>query len=388
MSRKRTKRKKSKPVDGKKAEVGGDGWDISLHVPPLPKGEHLTACPLCKNAAKLVVAEDNSLAIANAAAEPQKVKPSTRGSKFDFSRYREHPAVIRARMYQRRGKKTIVMLGTHARSAPLAPFTEAGIDEFWALNDSHALGYIKANMHRITRWFQLHHRWRFTRRVTRRSEDHWAWLRQDHGDLKIYMQRKFADVPNSVAYPIRDVCDEFIKDLLPRGAGYVQQYFTNTFSYAFALVLYEKVKGINDWERIELYGCELEQIEHEYFRQRPGLEWWMGMLAAHGIQIYVPTECRMLYAQDIQGGQLYQYPGYMAYGYKSPSLEEARRLGLPVGEDQVEENVLGIWEDAPIDFVTATNREIWADHLAGLSPDWVADVKKLYEVEEALSGRS
>ena len=178
------------------------------------------------------------------------------------------------------------------------------------------------------------------------------------------MQRKFKEVPNSEGFPFREVCEMFLNDKLGRGAGHVQYYFTNTFSYMFAQVLYEKVTGIKNWERIELYGCELEQLETEYFRQRPGIEFWMGMCVANGIEIYVPESCFMMYAQDMvqtqRGPAMVQYPGYMAYGYRSPSLEEAKAQNLPLGVDPIEENVIGAWDDYVVtDHVYALN-ELYA----------------------------
>jgi hypothetical protein len=184
------------------------------------------------------------------------------------------------------------------------------------------------------------------------------------------MQRKFAEVPNSEAFKMREISEMFIGGNLGRGAGYNQYYYTNTFSYMFAQVLYEKKMGIKDWERIELYGCELEQLETEYFRQRPGIEFWFGLCVGAGIEIYVPESCFMAYAQDVvpderTGGRtqrMIQYPGYMAYGYKSPSKAELEsrnatnlQQGLPleaVGVDPVEENVIGAWDDSP-----------WTDHI-------------------------
>jgi hypothetical protein len=153
----------------------------------------------------------------------------------------------------------------------------------------------------------------------------------------------------------------------------------------FAQILYEKELGIYDWERVELYGCELEQVETEYFRQRPGIEFWFGMLIKAGIELYTPESCFMAYAQDIvphpQTGQqmLAQYPGYMAYGYKSPSKEElmernkvAAEKGWPqepMGVDPVEENVLGAWDDYDyIDHVYALNEGLaWMSKATDMS---------------------
>jgi hypothetical protein len=154
----------------------------------------------------------------------------------------------------------------------------------------------------------------------------------------------------------------------------------------FAQVLYEKKMGIKDWERVELYGCELEQLETEYFRQRPGIEFWFGLCVANDIEIYVPESCFMAYAQDIvpdeRTGQqrMVQYPGYMAYGYKSPSKEELQarnamrvQAGEPqeaMGVDPVEENVIGAWDDSA-----------WMDHTYAFN-DKIADVIRATDMSD------
>ena len=199
-------------------------------------------------------------------------------------------------------------------------------------------------MEKFDRWFQLHHRWRFTRRQTRYDIDHWKWL-QNCPVSKLYMQRHFADVPNSIKFPLREVSELLIGDKLPRGAGYVQQYYASTFSYMLALVIYEKLKKINDWERIEIYGCELEQVQTEYFQQRPGMEWWLGQCAAYGIEVYFPHDTFIAFAQNVLPGRIENYPGYMTYGYDSPSKAEAEAANQVLGEDPIEENLVGSWED-------------------------------------------
>jgi hypothetical protein len=307
----------------------------------------------------------------------QEIPSSSGGGDRAIPKRGAHPIVIENRYAMRRRedgtwKKTVAMMGTHGKTAPEMPWFEPGIDERWLLNDSHGIEYVKPHVEagRVDRWWQLHHRWRVTRRATRHATDHWEWLQKIKTVPRIIMQREFAEVPNSEGFKMREISEKYIGGLLGRGAGYVQYYFTNTFSYMFAQVLYEKDMGINDWERIELYGCELEQLETEYFRQRPGIEFWFGLCVRAGIEIYVPESCFMAYAQDIlpdprTGGQtqrMVQYPGYMAYGYKSPSKEElllrnmaAREQNLPqeaMGVDPVEENVIGAWDDSP-----------WIDHM-------------------------
>ena len=58
----------------------------------------------------------------------------------------------------------------------------------------------------------------------------------------------------------------------------------------------------------------------------------------------------MMYSQNIVHDELgrqhlVQYPGYMSYGYISPSMEEAKARQEPLGVDPVEENIIGAWDD-------------------------------------------
>lgn len=336
---------------------------LQAQMPLMEPGYGQMQCPFCKSHTVVFVKDDGTIA---SSSELPKPPSSSEGGLRNPIKRGAHPIVIRERFKMRRRedgswKNTLVMMGTHGRTAPETPWYEPGIEEIWLLNDSHSIDYVKPHVDagKVDRWWQLHHRWRFTRRQTRLAEDHWTWL-QESNIPRIVMQRQYADVPNSEGFPLREISEMFLDDNLGRGAGYVHTYFTNTFSYMFAQALYEKVKGIKDWERIELYGCELEQLETEYFRQRPGLEFWFGLCVAHDIEIYVPNSCFMLYAQDVAANQfgqqqMVQYPGYMAYGFQSPSLEEVKERNKiaaehgmqqePIGVDPIEENVMGSWED-------------------------------------------
>ena len=339
-------------------------------------GMHKIPCPMCN---QLTILEIKS----SGQSEVKQVASTRTPDALEL--WPEHPVVIAARMKQRVNKKTVVMVGTHPQSLALAPLNETGIDELWGLNDSATLKMIETNMDRFDRWFQLHHRWRVTRHHTRLEEDHWDWLQKDHGDMKIYMQRKFADVPNAVKFEMREISDQLIGGMLPRGAGFSQRYYSSTFAYAIAQMIYEKVNGINDWERCEIYGCELVQTEMEYFRQRPNIEWWLGYARGVGIEVYVPMITRILYSQkQLQNGQMMQYPGYMAYGYMSPTMVEAQERQEPIGEDPVEENMIGSWEDSPYrDFNNAFLKGVFHMEKAAASPDFVEELKAVSEFEDS-----
>lgn len=368
-----------KPSTGQQMVPFDPTKQVMVNLPEnLSPGTHKIPCPLCGAPTNVTVAPGPDQ---QPQADVKKHKPP---ESLELSP--EHPAIIKERMHQRLGKKTLVMLGTHPQSLALTPWNEAGIDEFWGLNDGLSLDVMKKHKEKFSRWFQMHHRWRFTRRQTRLGEDHWDWLQQDHGDLQIYMQRHYADVPNSVEYPLKEITEKFIGGLLPRGAGYTRFYYTNTFSYALGMMLWEKVNGIKNWERVEIYGCELLQTETEYFRQRPGMEWWLGLAAGYGVEVYVPASTRILYAQKVvSNSQLAQYDGYMTYGYASPSLEEAKQENLPWGEDPVEENLIGAWEEYPYrDFRSAFYKGVHYMDRASLVPGIRTEAEYIWGLEELI----
>lgn len=325
---------------------------VVMDIPAgLDPGLHPLDCPFCNTPTQVYIKEDGTI---GGSSDIPKPPSSSKGGRA-FARRAAHPVVIKERLRQRTRedgtwKNTVAMMGTHGRTAPKMPWYEPGIDERWLLNDSHSIPFVAPHVKegRVNRWWQMHHRWRFTRRLTRLSDDHWTWLQEVEDVPRIFMQRHYKDIPNSEGFKIKEISEMFIGDKLPRGAGYVQTYYTNTFSYMLAQVLYEKEMGIKNWERIEIYGCELEQLETEYFRQRPGMEWWLGLCAAKGVEVYFPHDTFIAYAQDIRpdgvGQRMQQYPGYMAYGYKSPSMKEAEEQNLPIGVDPVEENIIGAWE--------------------------------------------
>lgn len=268
----------------------------------------------------------------------------------------ENWLVKQARIKQRADLPTIVMCGTSPDSAGLIPWDDPNVSEFWGLNDAHVLDMMR--MDKITRWYQLHHRWRFTRRSPRYGEnDHWGWLKRKH-DFPIYMQKVQPDVPNSVEFPLREITRKLLFKKLGRGTGFQRKYYTCSFAFALAhaiVELEEKYRPENynpltdePFARIEMYGVELAQ-EIEYVMQRPSTEFWVGYAMARGIQVYVPAKTRIL-----QGTM---------YGYRFPDrMSEAKGLwdhkqkeGEPIsqeeawkqcaGEDLPDDDNVGAWED-------------------------------------------
>ena len=229
----------------------------------------------------------------------------------------ENPMDVQARILMRKGKKTWVCMGTSPDSCGLAPWNAEGIDEWIGLNDAHQLAFM--HMDKITRWCQVHQKWRYMRKNPRYDIDHWAWLQKKH-PFPIYMQRHDPEVPSSVPIPLREISERFLAGKYTRGIAYQRILeMGSTFSYIIPMAIMEGA------QRIEFYGVELAQ-EVEYMEQRPSTEFWMGIAGAHGVEIHVPKVTRVLKANF--------------YGYDHPKPETVEQAKI------LEDNV-GDWKDYP-----------------------------------------
>jgi hypothetical protein len=197
---------------------------------------------------------------------------------------------------QRKGKKTVAIVGMSPTSCSLAPFEDEDV-EIWGINEMHVFPWLS----RWDRWFQIHDSKSWNRPVAKRDVvGHADWLKEEHGDKPIIMQYWQPDVPNSVAYPLREVCKTLL-DGFRRGDEKVK-YFTSSLAYmiAYALNLKDKEKV----DRIEIYGFEMADSV-EYLRQKAGAEFWIGLALGRGVEIYTPPNCFIcfssLYGGDEQG---------------------------------------------------------------------------------------
>lgn len=189
-------------------------------------------------------------------------------------------------------RKKLAIVGFAPSSYQKAPFHDPSW-EVWGLNDL----YILPGVTRADRWFEIHLRQEVD--ISTRDPNHIKWL-SERRDLPIYMIRKFPDIPMSIEYPLRDV----VRHFADRGVG--ADYLTNTISFEIALAVYEKDKGINDWEYIGVWGVDMAQggaygQPSEYAEQRPSCEFWMGQAAGRGIYVYVPPASDLLKAPGIYG---------------------------------------------------------------------------------------
>jgi hypothetical protein len=189
---------------------------------------------------------------------------------------------------KRKGKKTVALVGMAVTTCALAPFEDEDV-EIWALNEMHAWSWLK----RADRWFQIHATDSWKRDLAKRNvHGHREWLMENPLDIPIYMQYWNEDVPNVVAYPLREVSEMAFKNIR-RGDDKIK-YFTSTFAYMMGIAL------LDGFERIELYGFEMSAND-EYIEQKGCAEFWMGLAAGMGVEIYMPENCILLWS-NLYGG--------------------------------------------------------------------------------------
>jgi len=194
------------------------------------------------------------------------------------------------------------IIGFAGTSRHLAPYDNPDW-ECWLLNESHRQNWCK----RISRHFQMHQRWDFTKQNNKSYQEHWLWLQKKH-PFPVYMMEQHDDVPSSVKYPLDEICERFLPNVRRGtidGDTILNQFFTSSFSYQCALALYL------DFKEIAIFGYEMQTLT-EYFYQAESTCFWLGLAAGLGTKIYIPDNCRLLNAQ--------------LYGYEVDRMINRQRL--------------------------------------------------------------
>lgn len=192
--------------------------------------------------------------------------------------------------------KKLAIVGSGTETRHLAPWDDISFD-IWVFNEA-------ANSEWCKRWdacFQMHKPDIYTGHNTK-DVAHWDWLRQDHGDKKIYMQSFDGRVPNCVEFPV---------DYAVMHIG--MRYFTSTFAYMASMA---KVSG---YEIIDVYGVEMSFSEYQY--QAEGFRFWIGYLMGAGITVNLHSGRKLFDAP------LYGYDGNFVFGadyFAARALELAR----------------------------------------------------------------
>lgn len=282
---------------------------IDGHIPVMtPDSQDRANCPTCGMAIRV---ERNTYVPRLAGEDVAQVLQS------------QDPDIAKKLRKLRKGKKTVAMVGLAPTSCSLAPFDDRDV-EIWALNETHAFPqWFK----RWNRWFQIHDSNSWKRFIAKRDvRGHFDWPKQEHykdddepefpfpwweqvlkpkgflhhlnqhkKKLKpIYMQYWQPVVPNSVAYPIHEVCEIVFKNYR-RGDKKVK-YFTSTLAYMMGIAILEK------FERVEIYGFELAD-EIEYVKQKACAEFWIGYALGKGIEVYTPPKSQILFSALYGGNE-------------------------------------------------------------------------------------
>lgn len=160
----------------------------------------------------------------------------------------------------------------------LAPFDDLSV-EIWQLNEAPGITGKRCDV-----CFQMHDPGIYKDPKNRVDPNHWEWLKQYHGDMKIYMQKVDPEVPNSAELPYRDMCDKLLRDILQIGkrdrALHPVELFTFSGVYAVALAIFL------GYSHILVYGIDLINTE-EYRYQRESFAFWIGYAAGYGVKLEI-----------------------------------------------------------------------------------------------------
>jgi hypothetical protein len=186
----------------------------------------------------------------------------------------------------RKGKETVALVGLASSSCGLAPFGDNDV-QIWGANEAHAFKFFTE----ADAWFQVHNSYR--QKIAKRGiHGHYDWLRENPWEIPIYSPHVLKGVPHSTAYPLDDVCYEFLGNI--RKGDREIKYFNSSFDYMVALALLQR------YERIEVYGFDMAG-DNEYSLQKPSAEFWLGVAAGRGVEIYLPEQSKLL-SGNLYGG--------------------------------------------------------------------------------------
>lgn len=164
-------------------------------------------------------------------------------------------------------KKVAIIGGAESRAR--APYGDHSWD-IWAFSS------LKLHTPRITRWFEMHALGDLKSQLRRETRQKMSYLKYmqflKQLDCPVYMQQVHEDMPNSVRYPIEDALNAF------------GRCFTSTVSYLIALAMLEGYDTIGVW------GVHLV-VGRAYTRQRPAVEYLLGVAQQRGINVYLPAGC-------------------------------------------------------------------------------------------------
>jgi hypothetical protein len=183
------------------------------------------------------------------------------------------------------------------------PFNDPDF-EIWGLNEAYFF------MPLAHRWFEIHSRKDFEC-ASYRNPRHLEWLQKCN--IPIYMQKKFADIPCSIEFPIKKLSTKY------------RRYWTNSISFMIAMAIEEKFKEIH------IYGVNMAQ-NGEYEKERPSVEYWIGVAEGQGRKVYIPWESDLCKSERDYG---YEEVSPMALIYEARKNEHTAMLNQVKSERQM-----------------------------------------------------
>lgn len=204
-----------------------------------------------------------------------------------------------------------------ASSRRFAPYDDPSW-EIWAFSS------LKVRTPRITRWFEMHALGDLRsqlRKETRIRYSYSSYMRFLQGlDCPIYMQKTHDAISGSVRYPLDEALAAF------------GRCFTSTAAYLMALAILEGV------DEMGLWGIHLTH-RTVYARQRPGVEYFLGVARQRGIRITlprssplrIPAEPKPVYTKVLYGYDWQQPGAWWRRGISTPRLGRRRTRKKPTG---------------------------------------------------------
>lgn len=183
--------------------------------------------------------------------------------------------------------RKIALFGSHSSSLVDAPWDDPSWER-WGHAASRA--WYARPMHRL---FDLHTPACRDPQIKAVRARYDSWLRKN--TVPIYMQKRYPEVPASVAYPKGRILSEF-------SYAHRRQYFANQVAWMIALAITEGVTHIG------LFGVNYS-AQSEYATQRGSAEYWLGQLDGRGVIVILPEQCSLLAEPKL------------LYGYESHDVE-------------------------------------------------------------------
>lgn len=191
--------------------------------------------------------------------------------------------------------RKIAIVGKAPSSVGLAPYGDAEW-EVWILN---TLGHL-SEVPRWDRQFELHD---LELTKDKAYGTYYEWLTKQ--DRPVFLRDEPpAEFRNGIRFPLGEILEHF-QGLAGR------TYLTNTVSLEIALAIYEHEHGMTVSE-IGVWGVDMAQhalrgaghvgwFTSEYARQRPSVEYWLGIAEGRGIKCTLPAQSDILKAACIYG---------------------------------------------------------------------------------------